>query len=309
MALYSWDELNAFVNSCTRCELCRSPPASGNGQRQSCVPAHVCGRGSGSQEDRAGVPFVGPAGKLLDELLAGCGLRREDIYITNILKCHPPGNRDPLDSEKERCIVYLKYETLLIRPRIIVCLGRVAATRIISPDYRITRQHGQWIFRKNCHLTAVYHPSAILRDPGQAGGYPRRFCRNCRHVPQNLSGTINYTEAFQIERILHMTLTSPTNPKTAVVTGASRGIGLSIARMLAAQGFYVYGLSRHGADSEGISFISCDVTEPLSVKTAFDQISAQSEAIDLLVVNAGMGISGAAEFTCEEKSTASWPSI
>lgn len=98
-----------------------------------------------------------------------------------------------------------------------------------------------------------------------------------------------------------MTLTSPTNPKTAVVTGASRGIGLSIARMLAAQGFYVYGLSRHGADSEGISFISCDVTEPLSVKTAFDQISAQSGAIDLLVVNAGMGISGAAEFTCEEE--------
>ena len=167
MALYSWDELNAFVNSCTRCELCRSRlrPVMGRGSLASRLM--FVAEAPGSQEDRAGVPFVGPAGKLLDELLAGCGLRREDTYITNILKCHPPGNRDPLDSEKERCIVYLKYETLLIRPRIIVCLGRVAATRIISPDYRITRQHGQWIFRKNCHLTAVYHPSAILRDPGK----------------------------------------------------------------------------------------------------------------------------------------------
>ena len=164
MALYSWDELNAFVNSCTRCELCRSRlrPVMGRGSLASRLM--FVAEAPGSQEDRAGVPFVGPAGKLLDELLAGCGLRREDTYITNILKCHPPGNRDPLDSEKERCIVYLKYETLLIRPRIIVCLGRVAATRIISPDYRITREHGTFLERKNVWMTAVYHPSAVLRD-------------------------------------------------------------------------------------------------------------------------------------------------
>ena len=121
----------------------------------------------GGQEDQQGIPFVGKSGELLDSLLRDCGLDRKDIYITNILKCHPPGNRDPKEAEKEACFPYLKYETFLLKPRIIVCLGRIAAQRIISPDFKITREHGVWTYRKNCALTATYHPSAILRDPSK----------------------------------------------------------------------------------------------------------------------------------------------
>jgi len=119
----------------------------------------------GGQEDLQGTPFVGRSGEILDSLLRDCRLSREEIYITNIIKCHPPGNRDPKEEEKEACFPYLKYETFLLKPRIIVCLGRVAAQRIISPDFKITRQHGAWTYRKDCALTATYHPSAILRDP------------------------------------------------------------------------------------------------------------------------------------------------
>ena len=91
-------------------------------------------------------------------------MSRGEIYLTNIVKCHPERNRDPKPEEQEACMPYLKYETWLLRPRIIVCLGRIAAQRIIRPDYRITREHGTFIYRKNTWLTAVYHPSALLRD-------------------------------------------------------------------------------------------------------------------------------------------------
>lgn len=101
---------------------------------------------------------------LLDRLLSEIHMSRDEVYITNIVKCHPPGNRDPKPEEQELCIPYLKYETLLLRPKIIVCLGRIAAQRIIRPDYRITREHGTFLYRKNVWLTAVYHPSVVLRD-------------------------------------------------------------------------------------------------------------------------------------------------
>lgn len=177
MKLYSWEELNEFINACTRCGLCRSRvrPVMGRGSLQ--ADTMIVAEAPGGQEDRAGVPFVGPAGKMLDELLASCGMRREEIYITNILKCHPPGNRDPQEAEKESCIPYLKYEMLLVRPRIVVCLGRVAAQRIISPDFRITRQHGQWLCRNHDYLTVVYHPSALLRDPAKIEETRRDFLR------------------------------------------------------------------------------------------------------------------------------------
>ena len=118
----------------------------------------------GQNEDRDGIPFTGRSGELLDRLLAEAGMSRGEIYLTNIVKCHPERNRDPKPEEQEACMPYLKYETWLLRPRIIVCLGRIAAQRIIRPDYRITREHGTFIYRKNTWLTAVYHPSALLRD-------------------------------------------------------------------------------------------------------------------------------------------------
>ena len=118
----------------------------------------------GQNEDRDGIPFTGRSGELLDRLLAEAGMSRGEIYLTNIVKCHPERNRDPKPEEQEACMPYLKYETWLLRPRIIACLGRIAAQRIIRPDYRITREHGTFIYRKNTWLTAVYHPSALLRD-------------------------------------------------------------------------------------------------------------------------------------------------
>ena len=165
--MHTWDEIEQHINACTHCPLSqtRHLPVMGRGSHNADIM--LIAEAPGSQEDLEGLPFVGRSGKILDELLTDCSLTREEIYITNILKCHPPGNRDPRDEEKEACFPYLKYETFLLKPKIIVCLGRVAAQRIISPDFKITRQHGTWTHRKDCALTAVYHPSAILRDPSK----------------------------------------------------------------------------------------------------------------------------------------------
>lgn len=140
----------------------RHYPVMGRGDHQ--AKLMLIAEAPGGQEDIQGLPFVGPSGEILDRLFKDCGLSREKIYLTNIIKCHPPGNRDPREEEIKACLPYLKYETYLLKPRIIVCLGRVAAQRIISPDFRITRQHGTWTYRKSYALTATYHPSAILRD-------------------------------------------------------------------------------------------------------------------------------------------------
>lgn len=165
--MYTWDELGTFVEHCDLCPLVFSRKRSVMGRGNHQAEIMFIAEAPGAKEDELGVPFVGPAGQLFDKLLEHSGLTREEIYITNILKCHPPGNRDPQEIEKERCFPYLKCETYLLKPKIIVCLGRVAAQRIISPDFRITRQHGTWTYRKNCALTAVYHPSALLRDPSK----------------------------------------------------------------------------------------------------------------------------------------------
>jgi DNA polymerase len=122
------------------------------------------GEGPGEQEDLKGEPFVGPAGKLLDDMLSIIDLSRENVYIANIVKCRPPRNRDPLEEEQAACVDYLRRQVALIRPKIIVCLGRIAATRLIRPDYRITREHGTWTERGGVWMTAMYHPSALLRD-------------------------------------------------------------------------------------------------------------------------------------------------
>ena len=165
--MYTWNDIEQHITVCTCCPLSKTRhlPVVGRGSRSADIM--LIAEAPGGQEDQEGIPFVGRSGKILDELLENCSLTREEIYITNILKCHPPGNRDPKEEEKEACFPYLKYETYLLKPKIIVCLGRVAAQRIISPGYKITRQHGTWTYRKDCALTAVYHPSAILRDPAK----------------------------------------------------------------------------------------------------------------------------------------------
>ena len=162
--MYTYEELKGFVDHCSRCELCRTRNHSVMGKGNLHSPILFIAEAPGRNEDRDGVPFTGRSGELFDRLLREIEMKREAIYLTNIVKCNPPGNRDPHPNEQEACIPYLKYETLLLRPKIIVCLGRIAAQRIIRPDYRITREHGVFLERKNTWLTAVYHPSAVLRD-------------------------------------------------------------------------------------------------------------------------------------------------
>ena len=162
------DELNALRAACEGCTGCglaatRHSVVFGVGPCPS--PVVFIGEGPGQQEDLRGEPFVGPAGQLLDDMLSIIDLGRHNCYICNIVKCRPPRNRDPLNTEQDACIGYLRAQTALIRPKIIVCLGRIAAMRIIDKGFRITKQHGQWFDRAGVQMTAIYHPSAVLRDP------------------------------------------------------------------------------------------------------------------------------------------------
>lgn len=163
-----WKELKDTCLSCRKCGLCeqRHHVVFGIGNERSDIL--FVGEGPGEQEDLSGIPFVGPAGKLLDDMLSIIDLyREENCYIANIVKCRPPRNRDPHDDEQDACIGYLQNQIQLIKPRIIVCLGRIAATKLIRKDFRITREHGSWTKIDGIWYTATYHPSALLRDEGK----------------------------------------------------------------------------------------------------------------------------------------------
>ena len=162
--MQSWEELKETVHSCTGCGLCETRHNVVFGVGREDTDVLFVGEGPGEQEDLQGEPFVGPAGKLLDDMLSILDLDRTNCYIANIVKCRPPRNRDPLETEQEACIGYLRNQVALIKPKIIVCLGRIAAKRLIDPDYRITRQHGQWFRRGGFWMMATFHPSALLRD-------------------------------------------------------------------------------------------------------------------------------------------------
>ncbi len=163
-----WNALEQTCMGCQRCALAdgRHNVVFGVGSREAEVM--FVGEGPGENEDLQGEPFVGRAGKLLDDMLELIDLdRKKNVYIANIVKCRPPHNRDPLNTEQDACIGYLRNQVALIRPKIIVCLGRIAAMRLIREDYRITREHGQWVDKAGVAMTALYHPAAILRDPGK----------------------------------------------------------------------------------------------------------------------------------------------
>lgn len=163
--MYDWNGLKQICFDCTRCGLCESRHNVVFGIGREDADVMFVGEGPGEQEDLKGEPFVGPAGKLLDDMLSIIDLDRyRNCYIANIVKCRPPRNRDPLETEQDACIGYLRNQVALIKPRIIVCLGRIAAKRLIDQDFRITRQHGQWVERNGIWMTAIYHPSALLRD-------------------------------------------------------------------------------------------------------------------------------------------------
>ena len=163
--MMTWEQLEAACQNCVRCGLCerRTNVVFGVGNRETDIL--FVGEGPGAQEDLKGEPFVGPAGKLLDDMLSIIDLdRNTNCYIANIVKCRPPENRDPMETEQDACIDYLRNQVALIRPKIIVCLGRIAARRLIREDFRITWEHGTWVEKNGVWMTAIYHPSALLRD-------------------------------------------------------------------------------------------------------------------------------------------------
>ena len=162
--MLAWEQLKQTCYNCTRCALCdtRHNVVFGVGKENADIM--FVGEGPGEQEDLKGEPFVGAAGKLLDDMISIIDLDRTNCYIANIVKCRPPNNRDPLPEEENACIGYLREQVKLIQPKIIVCLGRISAMRLIKPDYRITREHGQFIRKGGILMTAVYHPAALLRD-------------------------------------------------------------------------------------------------------------------------------------------------
>ena len=160
----NWEELRSACMQCTKCGLCatRTKVVFGVGNENADIM--FIGEGPGEQEDLQGIPFVGAAGQLLDDMLSIIDIDRTNCYIANIVKCRPPRNRDPEELEQEACIGYLFRQMELVSPKVIVCLGRIAAKRLISPDYRITREHGSWVYKNGIWMTAIYHPSALLRD-------------------------------------------------------------------------------------------------------------------------------------------------
>ncbi|MEG2119952.1 MAG: uracil-DNA glycosylase [Pseudoflavonifractor sp.] len=163
--MQDWDALRAECLQCRRCGLCQTRTNVVFGDGNPDAEIMFIGEGPGEQEDLTGRPFVGRGGKLLDDMLAIIDLNRSNIYIANMVKCRPPQNRDPLNVEQDACIGYLRSQVAMIRPKIIVCLGRIAAMKLIRPDFKISVEHGQWTEKAGVQMTALYHPAALLRDP------------------------------------------------------------------------------------------------------------------------------------------------
>jgi DNA polymerase len=159
------EELNDYCQNCQNCALGRGRTNLVFGDGNPHSPLMFVGEGPGQQEDEMGIPFVGRAGQLLDDMLSLIDLDRSKYYICNIVKCRPPENRDPLPEEQTACMPYLRQQVKLIRPKIIVCLGRIAAMKLIREDFKISREHGQWVQKGQFQMMALYHPAALLRNP------------------------------------------------------------------------------------------------------------------------------------------------
>lgn len=159
------EKLYEKCNACQKCALHQTKHSCVFGVGNPDADLMFVGEAPGEQEDLSGIPFVGRAGQLLDKFLYAVDINREDVYIANILKCRPPKNRDPLPEEEDSCIDFLREQVRIIQPKIIVCLGRIAAMRLIKPDFKITKEHGVWFDKGAFLMCAVYHPALLLRDP------------------------------------------------------------------------------------------------------------------------------------------------
>lgn len=159
------EKLREKCLECRRCPLCETRTNVVFGVGPEDAKVMLIGEGPGENEDLQGEPFVGRAGKLLDDMLELIDLDRTKVYIANMVKCRPPKNRDPLPNEQMACADWLNRQLELIDPKLIVCLGRIAAMRFIRPDFKISREHGQWFEKDGRRVMAIYHPAALLRDP------------------------------------------------------------------------------------------------------------------------------------------------
>ncbi len=161
-----FDALRQECLKCTACGLCETRTNVVFGTGADNAEVMFIGEGPGENEDLTGEPFVGRGGKLLDKMLTAVDLdRHKNIYIANIVKCRPPKNRDPLPEEQEQCIKWLRKQFAILKPKIVVCLGRIAAAKIIKPDIKITKEHGIFFEKNGILMMAIYHPAALLRNP------------------------------------------------------------------------------------------------------------------------------------------------
>ena len=161
----SWELFERQVAQCQMCGLCQNihHKVPGQGDRHS--PLMLIGEGPGQVEDEEGLAFVGPAGQLLTKMLAAISLPRDRVYICNVVKCRPPQNRDPQPAESEACMPWLREQFRLLKPKIVVCLGRIAAQRMIRKDFSVTKEHGQLYEKGGILFMGTFHPAALLRSP------------------------------------------------------------------------------------------------------------------------------------------------
>ena len=164
MAELSWEMIERQIANCRRCGLCQQRHSIVLGEGNRSADIMLVGEGPGADEDALGRPFVGKAGQLLDKMFSAIDIKREELYITNVVKCRPPGNRTPLDEEAEACLPILRMQYALIKPKIVVCLGATATRHIYEREARITRVRGQWLDKNGTLFIPTYHPAALLRD-------------------------------------------------------------------------------------------------------------------------------------------------
>ncbi len=160
----TWEELEESIKSCNKCKLCKTRQniVFGTGNRH--AKLMFIGEGPGADEDRLGEPFVGRAGKLMNLAFETLGIDRKEVYIANVVKCRPPGNRNPEEDEAVACLDYLRNQVILVQPEIIVLLGSVALKNILGKEYGITASRGKWVEKKGIKYMPTWHPAALLRD-------------------------------------------------------------------------------------------------------------------------------------------------
>lgn len=160
----TWEELEESIKGCNKCKLCKTRQniVFGTGNKQ--AKLMFIGEGPGADEDRLGEPFVGRAGKLMNLAFETLGIDRNEVYIANVVKCRPPGNRNPEEDEAVACLDYLRNQVILVQPEIIVLLGSVALKNILGKEYGITASRGKWVEKKGIKYMSTWHPAALLRD-------------------------------------------------------------------------------------------------------------------------------------------------